>query len=105
MEPIGFFTSRVDLPSDAVDISAPTYSAAADILTELLREYSGQLVAASMIEGIVPDVFVQYEPDASTPAEPGLTPGELYCYRNKEGLEHLFDTLIWCDSFDLGGLD
>lgn len=58
-----------------------------------------------MIEGIAPDVFIQYEPDASTPAEPGLTPGELYCYRNKEGLEHLFDTLIWYDSFDLGGLD
>ena len=58
MEFTEFFTSRVDLPSDAVDISAPTYSAAVDILTELLREYSGQLVAASMIEGIIPDVFV-----------------------------------------------
>ena len=105
MELTEFFTSRVDLPSDAVDISAPTYSAAADILTELLCEYSEQLVAASMIEGIVPQVFARYQPAAGTPAEPGLTPGELYCYRNKEGLEHLFDTLIWYDSFDLGGLD
>lgn len=80
MEPIGFFTSRADLPADALAISATTHLDAANAL-------------------------VQYEPGPDAPADPMLTPGELYCYRNKEGLEHLFDTLIWYDSFDLGGLD
>lgn len=43
MELTEFFTSRVDLPSDAVDISAPTYSAAADILTERSANTVGSL--------------------------------------------------------------
>lgn len=43
-------------------------------------------------------------PDLTPLQTPRSPPGELYCYRNKEGLEHLFDTLIWYDSFDLGGL-
>lgn len=104
MEPIGFFTSRADLPADALAISATTHLDAANILAAMIREYSGEDVATSMLQHIVPDVFVQYEPEPGAPAAPALTPGELYCYRNKEGLEHLFDILIWYDSFDLGGL-
>lgn len=61
MEFTGFFTSRADLPADALAISATTHLDAANALAEMIR--------------------------------------------NKEGLEHLFDTLIWYDSFDLGGLD
>lgn len=105
MEPIGFFTSRADLPSDALAISATTHLDAANALAEMIRKYNGEDIATSMLQHIVPDVFVQYEPGPDAPADPVLTPGELYCYRNKEGLEHLFDTLIWYDSFDLGGLD
>lgn len=105
MEPIGFFASRADLPADALAISAATHQGAAKALAAMIREYRGEDIAASFLEYIVPDVFVQYEPEPGAPADPILTPGELYCYRNKEGLEYLFDTLVWYDSFDLGGLD
>lgn len=105
MEPIGFFTSRANLPADALDISATTHLDAANILAAMISEYSGEDIAASMLQHIVPDVFVQYELIPGDPVDPTLTPGELYCYRNKEGLEHLFDTLVWYDGFDLGGLD
>ena len=105
MEPIGFFTSRADLPADALAISATTHLDAANILAAMIREYSGEDVATSTLQHIVPDVFIQYELIPGTPVDPELTPGHLYCYRNKEGLEHLFDTLIWYDRFDRGGLD
>ena len=105
MEPIGFFTSRADLPADALAISAATHLGAANALAAMIREYRGEDIAASMLQYIVPDVFILYDPIPGTPVDPELTPGHLYCYRNKEGLEHLFDTLIWYDSFDLGGLD
>lgn len=105
MELTEFFTSRVDLPADALAISATTHLDAANIISALICMHSGEYIAPSELQHIVPDVFILYDPIPGTPVDPELTPGHLYCYRNKEGLEHLFDTLIWYDSFDLGGLD
>lgn len=39
MEPIGFFTSRADLPADALAISATTHLDAANIIAAMIRKY------------------------------------------------------------------
>lgn len=74
MELTGFFTARADLPGDALAISVTTHLDAANALAEMIRKYNGEDIATSMLQHIVPDVFVQYEPGPDAPADPALTP-------------------------------
>lgn len=105
MEPIATFTSRADLPADAVDISAYSRRTAADMLVNMICKHTGYLLSTSLLEYIVPDAFKRYWLAAGTPAEPGLTRGRLYCYLNQPELEQLFDNVACVDDPDLDELD
>nr|DAK74079.1 MAG TPA: hypothetical protein [Caudoviricetes sp.] len=96
MENLKFFAnpaeSLAELPADAVNISAPTRRAAAEILREMTYECTDYLINVAFFEYVVSDVFARYQPAAGTPADPTLTPGYLYCYRNQAQLERFLDT-------------
>lgn len=98
METLKFFAnpaeSLAELPADAVNISAPTRRAAAEILREMAYERTDYLINASFFEYVVPDVFARYQPAAGTPVDPTLTPGYLYCYRSHAGLDRFLDTYV-----------
>mgnify|MGYP000896037989 CR=1 FL=1 len=98
MEPIAIFTSRADLPADAVNISAASRRTAADKLMRMISKHTGWLFTTSFLEYVVPYAFKRYQPAAGTAVEPGLTRGRLYCYLTQAELEKLFDDInVACD--------
>lgn len=105
MEVIATFTSRADLPADAVNISARSRRAAAHILMDMISKCTGYLITTSLLEYIVPDAFKRYQPAAGSSAESGLVRGRLYCYLSQTELEQLLDNVACVDDPDLAELD
>lgn len=105
MEPIATFTSRADLPADAVSIAARSRRAAAHILMDMISKCAGYLVTTSLLEYVVPDAFKRYQPAAGSPVESGLARGRLYCYLNQAELKQLLDNVACVNDPDLAELD
>jgi len=87
MEPIGFFTSRADLPADAVNISADSRRAAALKLAGIICDRTGSLITTSLLTYIVPDAFKHYQPASGATVDPALTRGCLYRYLTRGKLD------------------
>ena len=101
MEPIGFFTSRADLPADAMYLMAPDRSEAARILTEMAIKRTGRYPDISVYNYGVPNFFKMCLPTdtAGTPADPSFTPSFLYCYLNEADFEQAFESLYYADEW------
>ena len=89
MEPIATFTSRADLPADAVNISADSRRAASLKLAVMICDRTGLLIPTSLLTYIVPNAFKRYQPASGATVDPALTSGHLYCYLNRAELEQL----------------
>lgn len=110
MEPIGFFTSRADLPADVMYFQVPDRSEAARILTEMAIKRTGRYPDVSVYSYGVPNFFKMCLPSAAgTTVDPDFTPSFLYCYLNETEFEQAFESLYYDDeyddSYDLENLD
>ena len=101
MEPIGFFTSRADLPADAMYLMAPDRSEAARILTEMAIKRTGRYPDISVYNYGVPNFFKMCLPTdtAGTPADPSFTPSCLYCHLTQVEFEKALDSLYYADEW------
>lgn len=96
MEPIGFFTSRADLPADVMYFQVPDRSEAARILTEMAIKRTGRHPDVSVYSYGVPNFFKMcLPPAAGSPVDPDFTPSFLYCYLNEAEFEQAFESLYY----------
>lgn len=100
MEPIGFFTSRADLPADVMYFQVPDRSEAARILTEMAIKRTGRYPDISVYNYGVPNFFKMcLPPVAGAAADPDFTPSFLYCYLNEAEFEQAFESLYYADEW------